>query len=180
MIIVDMKTLSESQLNQAAQILTDELPNGWPTLSDALYEVKERWSNDVGALFLAAVNAEEVIGWGGILQHYDGHVFELHPLAVRNDWQRKGVGRLLVDALSDAAKKKGGLTLWLGADDEIEGGETSFANVDLYDDLPRRIQEFDPGTHQTAFYMKYGFKIVGVIPDANGIGKPDIYLAKRL
>jgi len=65
--------------------------------------------------------------------------------------------------------------------DEIPlGGETSFANADLYDDLPKRIQEYNPGTHQTAFYLKLGFKIVGVMPDANGIGKPDIYLTKRL
>jgi len=72
------------------------------------------------------------------------------------------------------------LTLWLGADDENTPGETSFADVDLYDDLPRRLQEFDPGTHQAAFYLKQGFKIVGVMPDASGPGKPDIYMAKRL
>lgn len=28
------------------------------------------------------------------------------------------------------------------------------------------------------FYQKMGFAIVGVMPDANGIGKPDIYIAK--
>ena len=54
------------------------------------------------------------------------------------------------------------------------------ANVDLYDDLPRRLREFDPGTHQTAFYLKHGFIVVGVMPDEYGIGKPDIFMAKRL
>jgi aminoglycoside 6'-N-acetyltransferase I len=87
---------------------------------------------------------------------------------------------MLVDALSEAARKQGGLTLWLGADDEKPDGETSLANADLYDDLPKRIREFNPGTHQAAFYMKIGFKIIGVMPDANGTGKPDIFLAKRL
>jgi aminoglycoside 6'-N-acetyltransferase I len=85
-----------------------------------------------------------------------------------------------VQALEKAARERGGLTLHLGADDEKPGGETSLANVDLYDDLPKRIQEFKYGTHQAAFYMKLGFKIIGVMPDANGIGKPDIYFAKRL
>ena len=34
--------------------------------------------------------------------------------------------------------------------------------------------------HPYEFYVKMGYKIVGVIPDANGIGKPDIWMAKRV
>jgi aminoglycoside 6'-N-acetyltransferase I len=30
------------------------------------------------------------------------------------------------------------------------------------------------------FYRKLGFVIVGVVPDANGPGKPDILMAKRV
>jgi len=30
------------------------------------------------------------------------------------------------------------------------------------------------------FYKKLGYKIVNVIPEANGIGKPDILMAKRI
>ena len=30
------------------------------------------------------------------------------------------------------------------------------------------------------FYQKLGFVIVGVIPDANGLGKRDIFMAKRV
>jgi aminoglycoside 6'-N-acetyltransferase I len=34
--------------------------------------------------------------------------------------------------------------------------------------------------HPYKFYQKLGFVIVGVIPDANGPGKPDIIMAKRV
>ena len=185
MTIVNMQTLNQEQRTQAAQMLTDELPLGWATLADALEEVADRVDNierdgDGESLFLAAVEDDEVLGWVGMLPSYSGRVYELHPLVIRHDQQGRGTGTKLVRALEAAAKERGGLTLQLGADDEKPGGETSLANVDLYDDLPRRLREFEPGTHQTSFYMKLGFKIVGVMPDANGIGKPDIFLAKRL
>jgi len=177
-----MNTLDESQLAQAARMLTDELPLGWSTLADAMEEVDMLLNDEdePDALFLAAVENGDVIGWCGMLPEYDGKVFELHPLVVRHDQQGKGIGRKLITAIEEAAKAKGGLTLYLGADDEAPNGETSFANVDLYDDLPKRIKEFEPGMHQTAFYIKLGFKVVGVVPDANGKGKPDIMLAKSL
>ena len=34
--------------------------------------------------------------------------------------------------------------------------------------------------HPYEFYQKVGFVLVGVIPDANGPGKPDIVMAKRV
>ena len=34
--------------------------------------------------------------------------------------------------------------------------------------------------HPYEFYQKVGFVIVGVMPDANGWGKPDIFMAKRV
>ena len=176
--IVNMKELGERQRIEAAQILCDEL--GWPSLKEAMYEVQERWKG-TDAVFLAALEGSELIGWGGILAPtYNGNVFELHPLAVKRDWQRKGVGTALVNALAAAAREKGGLTLWLGADDEVTGKETSLRNADLYDDLPRQLREFRPGKHQAGFYFKAGFKITGVMPDANGRGKPDIFLAMKL
>lgn len=36
------------------------------------------------------------------------------------------------------------------------------------------------GGHPYEFYQTLGFVILGVIPDANGLGKPDILMAKRL
>jgi len=183
--IVNMQTLTPEQRTQAAQMLTDELPLGWETLEDALEEVDERLDiverDGIGeSLFLAAVEDDNVLGWIGMLPCYNGNVYELHPLVVRHDRQGEGIGTILVQELEKAARERGGITMHLGADDEKPGGETSLANVDLYDDLPTHIKNFKPGTHQAAFYMKMGYKIIGVMPDANGIGKPDIFFGKRL
>jgi len=178
--IVDMKTLTDTQLTQAAQMLTDELPLGWETFEDAMEEIMDLFADEPDGVFLAAVENGEVLGWCGILPEYDGNVCELHPIVVRGDQQGKGIGTALMYAIEKRAKEKGALTMYLGADDELPGGETSFGDVDLYDNLPKRMQEFEPGTHQSAFYLKLGYKIVGVIPDANGKGKPDIFFAKQL
>ncbi|MET3111664.1 GNAT family N-acetyltransferase [Salinicoccus halitifaciens] len=177
--IMDMAKLNDSQLNQAAEILTDTLNIGYPTLKDAMEEIKELLIPE--NTLLAAVEGDEVLGWGGILApEYDGNVFELHPLAVSEKHQDKGTGRAIVEALEKAAREQGGLTIWLGADDEGEEGETSLADADLYDDLPSKLAEFDPGTHQAGFYVKMGYKIIGVMPDANGPGRPDIFFGKKL
>ena len=40
--IINMVQVSKTQIMQAAQILTDSLPIGWPTLQDAIDEIKER------------------------------------------------------------------------------------------------------------------------------------------
>jgi len=176
--IINMTQLNENQIIQAAQILTDGIPIGWPTLKDALAEINELLIPE--NTLLAAVENDIVVGWGGILPKYNGNVFEIHPLIVRSDRRRQGIGRAIVTALEDEARRQGGLTIYAGADDERGDGETSLANVDLYDDLPGKIKSFFPGTHQSGFYIKLGYKIIGVMPDANGIGKPDIYLGKRL
>lgn len=169
---------SAPYLAQAARLLTDELPFGWPTYADAADAVKKLLENP-DYLMLGAVEENRVIGWAGLLPGY-GKMLELHPLAVRRDWQRKGVGTALLCEIESAAKEKGGLTLLAGSGDEAPGGETSLANVDLYADLPGKLAAFAPGTHASAFYLKRGFQVVGVVPDAYGIGKPDIQMAKRL
>ena len=176
--IVNMTELNEKQLFEAADILHKSLKEGWPTLLEAQEEIRKRLVPE--NTLLAAVDSGVVLGFGGILPSYGGNMCELHPLAVREDMRNRGIGTAIVRALEDAARQKGAYTLWLGADDEKENGETSLANVNLFDDLPARIKGFQPGTHQSAFYLKLGYQIIGVMPDANGKGKPDIYMGKRL
>jgi aminoglycoside 6'-N-acetyltransferase I len=59
---------------------------------------------------------------------------------------------------------------------------TSLAGIDLYDDTLRHMAELrDLGrNHPFLFYRKLGYVVTGVMPDANGHGRPDIYMSKRL
>lgn len=156
----------------------DNSPGAWPDLDAALQEVRESFGE--GRLSRVARDDDgAVVGWIGGISQYDGHVWELHPLAVRPDRQGRGIGRALVADLEARVRERGGLTLWLGTDDEA--GQTSLAGVDLYPDIPGRLAAIrNLRRHPYEFYQRLGFVIVGVMPDANGPGKPDIFMAKRV
>lgn len=84
-----------------------------------------------------------------------------------------------MSALEQRLKEKGCLTVYLGSDDE--NNSTSLSNTNLYENTFVKINSIkNIKNHPFEFYQKVGYKIVGVIPDANGIGRPDIWLAKSL
>ena len=85
----------------------------------------------------------------------------------------------LTGDLEERVRDHGGLTLWLGTDDE--NGMTTLADVNLYPNVWEHIAKMrNLRGHPFEFYLKLGFAIVGVLPDANGPGKPDIFMAKSL
>ena len=58
---------------------------------------------------------------------------------------------------------------------------TTLANVDLYRNVFEHIAKIkNLRGYPYQFYQKLGFVIVGVMSDANGRGKPDVYMAKRV
>ncbi len=58
---------------------------------------------------------------------------------------------------------------------------TSLSEDDLYENLWEKIRDIrNLKNHPFEFYQKMGYIITGVAPDANGIGKPDILMAKRV
>lgn len=180
--IVNLLPHDETAVQQAAELLVlgfrDHWPDSWTTLDSALDEVRGLLNSEY-ICRIALDDDGNVRGWIGALPSYDGNVWELHPLVVHPAYQRQGIGRALVADLEARVRERGGLTLHLGTDDVI--GMTSLANVDLYTDLwdkIRDIQNFKG--HPYSFYQKLGYTIIGVMPDANGRGKPDIYMAKRI
>jgi len=177
--ILDLAVQSREVRDDAAQLLVSAFvaPSGWPDLAAAKAEVARILNEGFGR---AALDDDRLLGWIGALPEYAGRVWELHPIVVRRECRRRGVGRALVEVLEDDVKNRGGLTITLGADDDSD--MTSLAGVDLYQDVPRHLRELhDLGHgHPFLFYRRLGFVVTGVMPDANGRGKPDIYMSKRV
>lgn len=177
--VVDLATQSPAILEQAARMLVEEFgePAGWPDLDSAREEVARVLDEGFA---LAAIEDATLIGWIGGLPEYAGRVWELHPMVVRQSHRRRGFGRRLVAAFEEEARGRGALTVTLGTDDD--SGMTSLADVDLYDDLPRHLSQLqDRGRgHPFRYYQSLGYVVSGVLPDANGRGRPDIYLSKAI
>ena len=181
--IKDFPADDEDLVREAAAMLVREFaehwPKAWPSIGPAIDDVREVLGP--GRICRAALSDESghLTGWIAGTPTYDGHVWELHPLVVSGEWRGRGIGAALVEDLARLARERGGLTLWVGSDDEDD--MTSLAGVDLYDGLFDRLRGIrNLKGHPYEFYQKLGFSIVGAIPDANGYGKPDILLAKRL
>jgi aminoglycoside 6'-N-acetyltransferase I len=179
--ILDLDPGDEEIVRQAASLLVegfkDHWPDAWPGMDDALREVRGFVGED--RISRAALGEDgAVLGWIGGIASYGGNVWELHPLVVRPDLQRQGIGRALVADLESLVRERGALTLWLGTDDEAD--MTTLSGVDLYPNVLEHLANIrNLRGHPYGFYQKLGFSLIGAMPDANGPGKPDIYMAKR-
>jgi aminoglycoside 6'-N-acetyltransferase I len=179
--IASLASDDERLIQQVAEMLVAAFAGhtpAWPDVASALAEVRESFGE--GRLSRVALDAwGQALGWVGAIRGYDGHAWELHPLVVRPDLQGQGIGRALVTDLERLVAARGATTLYLGTDEE--DGRTSLAGVDLYPNVWEHVAGIrNLGRHPYEFYQRLGFAIVGVIPDANGVGKPDILMAKRV
>jgi aminoglycoside 6'-N-acetyltransferase I len=177
--LVDLAGTEPALRDQAALLLHQAFnhPIGWPSIESARLEIATVVSRGFAR---AAVEQDRVLGWIGGLPEYSGRVWELHPLVVHPEHRRRGIGRELVTAFEAEARARGGLTATLGADDDA--GITSLADQDLYGDIPRHLAALTAPAwkHPFLFYRRLGYVVTGVMPDANGPGRPDIYLSKPL
>ena len=180
--IITLTKENDALVQQAAQLLVDAFRehwvDAWPTLEEGLQEVHEML--EVERICRAAIDEDNnLLGMIGGIPQYDGHVWELHPLAVQPAMQGRGIGKFLVEDLEQQVHLRGGLTITLGSDDE--DNMTSLSNVDLYENLWEKIRDVrNFKRHPYEFYQKLGYVITGIVPDANGIGKPDIIMSKKV
>lgn len=162
-------------IKEAAELLIESFPHSY---SDCAEEEMKKILGDK-RIAIMAVEDGHLLGFIGAIPQYGVTGWELHPIVVRKSNQFKGIGSLLLKALEEEVRNNGGVTIYLGTDDEF--GKTSLSDTDLFEDTYAKIEHItNYNKHPYEFYQKMGYKIVGVIPDANGIGKPDIWMAKRV
>ena len=179
--IVDFTELPPSRHADAAGILRDalaHLPSAYNAPGEAEAEVALRCA-DSDWLGHAALEGERLVGWIGAIRTYS-HAWEVHPLVVAPDCQRRGIGSALLAALETRARSAGVLTLFLGSDDDYGG--TTLSGRDLWPGVASHIAatEATARGHALTFYRRHGYEIVGLLPDVKGAGRPDILLANRL
>jgi aminoglycoside 6'-N-acetyltransferase I len=147
-------------------------------MADAITEVRTQLTD--GKMNLIACHGDKpVCGWISASPQYGGKVWEIHPLVVDLEFHGLGIGTRLVQEMERRTRALGGVTLWVATDDETGG--TSLFGKDLYPNpLTALASVGSNGDHPLGFYLRIGFAVVGVMPDANGLGRPDIYLAKRI
>jgi aminoglycoside 6'-N-acetyltransferase I len=164
-------------VDQTTALLAVAFPHWLPTMELARDEVMEALGTD--RICLVARADDQILGWIGAIPEYS-HAWELHPLVVRQDARRKGVGQGLLAALEERVRAAGALTLYLGTDDDGPTPGTSAGGVELFPDVLSHAASLRVIEHPVGFYQRMGFEVVGLIPDASGPGKPDILMAKRV
>lgn len=175
---VDFPDLSPGQRDACARVLAEAFAHMPNAFDGAFAEEVASFFTDEDRAAFAAVEGEAVLGWIGRIETYET-AWELHPLVVDPAHQRRGIGAALVRELEARVKAQGVLTLYLGSDDDFGG--TNLFGAELFPDVAGKIAGLrETGGHPFAFYQKQGYEVVGLIPDANGAGRPDIMMAKNL
>jgi aminoglycoside 6'-N-acetyltransferase I len=134
--IIDLIAGADTLVAEIATMLMDGFrqiaPTAFPTTERAVREIREALSS--GHISRVALDEERnAVGWIGGSGRYASVAWELHPLVVRPDRQGRGIGRALVSDFEQHVVERGGLTIFLGTDDEQ--GQTSLSGVDLYPDV---------------------------------------------
>ena len=151
-------------------------PKAWPAMRDAEDEVRAMLAPD--RVCRVAIVDGAPAGWIGAIHEYE-FAWELHPLVVDEPHRGRGIGRALVEDVERIVTERGALLLRVGTDDEDD--MTSLGGVDLFPSpLGHLARLSDRKAHPFGFYARLGFVPIGVVPDANGFGKPDILMAKRV
>lgn len=179
--IEELHPTDGARIDAVAEILfvsfRDLSPDYLPTVASARDAVVEGFGEGRFSRVLLD-DDDRVLGWAGGEHNY-GFLWELHPLVVSPAARRRGCGRMLVRDVVREVAARGGLTLQVSTSDETD--RTNLYGRDLYADPLAALRGMrSTGEHPIDFWMRVGFTPIGVMPDAEGPGKPSIYFAMRV
>jgi len=101
-------------------------------------------------------------------------------MVIKKEFQGKNYGRKLLNELEKEAYKNGIIGIVAGSDDETNSTSLSDKEINgenIFDEI-KNIRNYK--NHPFEFYKKCGYSIIGIIPNANGQNKPDIWLWKDI
>jgi aminoglycoside 6'-N-acetyltransferase I len=172
---------SDEIMKQAADILYNTFYNIgklWlKNLNEALDEVYECVEDNNICIGIKVKN--KLIGWVGLRPMYK-ETWELHPMVIQKEFQRQRYGNILIKELEKIAVNNGIIGIVAGSDDETNSTSLSdkiITGENIFEEI-RDIKNYK--NHPYEFYEKCGYKIIGIIPNANGPQKPDIWLWKDI
>ena len=164
-------------VDAAADILVaafDDRSPAWRTISAAHATITDFAEGE--HIAFGAFAGTSLVGWIGATPRYNGNVWEIELIAVMPNWQRFGIGTALVQILIPAVRHAGCQTLCVWCD--AESNSTSVGGINLYPHPLDALSRLISGPrHAGGFYEHIGFVRCGILPDANGPGKPDILYA---
>jgi aminoglycoside 6'-N-acetyltransferase I len=89
------------------------------------------------------------------------------------------VGRALLRTVEEAARELGMDALMIALEDEA--GLTSLSGRSLFPDPLAPMTRFvPPASHPSRFLQRMGFALTGVLPEAAGPGRPELWFTKSL
>ena len=172
---------SENIIKQAAEILyktfTGINKDAWTDMESALVEVNECIVEP--NICIGIKVGDDLAGWVGLRPMYP-ITWELHPMVVKKEFQGKGLGKLLLNELENIARGNNIIGIFAGSDDETNSTSLSNKKItgeNIFEEISN-IKNYK--NHPYEFYKKCGYNIVGIIPNANGNNKPDIWLWKDI
>jgi aminoglycoside 6'-N-acetyltransferase I len=173
---------SDDTIKQAAKILymvfTENNDHVWlHNEKEAFDEVKECIEGENICIGIKLEN--NLIGMAGIRPMYK-KTWELHPMAIKNEYQGKGYGKILLNKIEEIGNKNGIIGIVVGSDDETNKTSLSEKEINGENIFEEIMNIKNYKNHPYEFYKKCGYSIVGIIPNANGQNKPDIWLWKDI
>lgn len=180
--IIDLNPTDQRLIDALAELSVAasqvHLPAWLTNLEDAHEEIGDALNPDKVVRVL--MDGDEPAGWVAAGPMW-GRVWELHPLLVDPRRHRRGLGTRLVRDIERFATAAGALTMYLGTSDMTRA--TSLSGIDLYDDPISAMASFqvlDTHGHPASFWLRAGYSLVGVTPDAEAEGQPSLQFARSL